>query len=107
MAGLALAVMPASASAKPILVFGPHDDEIFLAAGIARAAHARGDTVKMILVTNGDVNGVSVGLARFLKDEAVAPHLNFRASSVHHSTGRYFGGPDSAARPARSSPLTL
>jgi len=64
-AGLALAVTPVSASPKTILIFGPHeDDEIFLAAGIARAARTRGDTVKMILVTNGDINGASVGLAR-------------------------------------------
>jgi trimeric autotransporter adhesin len=63
--GLLLAVAPPVASAKSILVIAPHeDDEIFLAAGVARAAKARGDTVKMVLVTNGDVNGVSTGLAR-------------------------------------------
>ncbi len=65
LACLSVSLAPLPASAKSILVFGPHeDDEIFLAAGIARAARARGDTVKMVLVTNGDINGVSTGLAR-------------------------------------------
>lgn len=65
LAALALLAAPAPADAKSILVFGPHeDDEIFLGAGVARAALARGDAVKMVLVTNGDVNGVSAGLAR-------------------------------------------
>jgi LmbE family N-acetylglucosaminyl deacetylase len=39
---LALSVMPLAASAKSILVFGPHeDDEIFLAAGVTKRATIR------------------------------------------------------------------
>jgi LmbE family N-acetylglucosaminyl deacetylase len=53
------------------MVFGPHpDDEALIASGIVRAAIARGDTVKVVVVTNGDVNGTAVGTTR--QGESVA-----------------------------------
>ena len=38
----------------------------------------------------------------FLKDDAVAALLNFGASSVHHSTGRYCKGPTGSADPSNA-----
>ena len=62
---LALAGIPSVAAAKTILVFGPHpDDESIIAAGTVQAAVAAGHTVKIVVVTNGDFNGVERGLAR-------------------------------------------
>jgi LmbE family N-acetylglucosaminyl deacetylase len=56
-AGLALALSPQTASAqgKTIVILAPHpDDEALCCSGIISAAKARGDTVKVVIVTNGD-----------------------------------------------------
>lgn len=58
-------VLITDASAKTIMVFAPHpDDELLMTAGIIRQGILDGDTVKVVIITNGDVNGVSVGYAR-------------------------------------------
>src|SRR5438067_10555840 len=70
---LALIGLPQFALAKTILVFAPHpDDEALIAAGRVRAAVLAGDTVKIIVVTNGDAQtgGVDAGLRR--EGESVA-----------------------------------
>src|SRR5882672_5420817 len=68
---LASAVLPQFAAAKTILVFAPHpDDETLVAGGRVRAAVLAGDTVKIVVVTNGDIHGVDSGLRR--QGESVA-----------------------------------
>src|SRR2546421_7572469 len=70
---LASAALPQFAAAKTILVIAPHpDDEALIAAGRIRAAVLAGDTVKIIVVTNGDaqLGGVDRGLQR--EGESVA-----------------------------------
>src|SRR5262249_53422953 len=60
-----------SAYAKSILVVAPHpDDEALIAAGIIRAGIEAGDIVNVAVMTNGDVNGTSVGYTR--EGESVA-----------------------------------
>src|SRR4051812_1468825 len=62
---LTLAGLSCAAAAKTILVVAPHpDDEALTAAGTVRAAVAAGHTVKIVVVTNGDFQGVSAGLSR-------------------------------------------
>lgn len=54
-----------AARAATVVVVSPHpDDESLIAAGRIRAAIARGDVVKVVIVTNGDYRGVGVGLVR-------------------------------------------
>ena len=66
-----LSVRLAGATSKTILVVGPHpDDETLIAAGITRSAVNAGDVVKVVVVTNGDQDGYSLGLRR--QDESVA-----------------------------------
>ena len=62
--GLAMAVffmsigLASAAGAKDIMIFAPHeDDEAIACAGVIANAVARGDNVKLVLVTNGDFNG--------------------------------------------------
>ncbi len=53
------------ASAKTIVIFAPHpDDETLCCAGIIYRAKANGDTVKVVVVTNGDIYGTTVGYQR-------------------------------------------
>jgi len=63
--GLLLAGFAPLAAAKTILVIAPHpDDEVLVAGGRIRDAVLAGDTVKVIVVTNGDINGVDSGITR-------------------------------------------
>jgi LmbE family N-acetylglucosaminyl deacetylase len=57
---------PASAQGKTVLVVAPHpDDDLLYAAGVVARAHAAGDTVKVVYMTNGDFGGgQSAGLSR-------------------------------------------
>lgn len=49
--------------AKNVMVIAPHeDDETLMAAGVIKDAVTKGDTVKVVLVTNGDFQGL--GLTR-------------------------------------------
>ncbi len=53
-----------------VLVIAPHpDDDIILTAGVIYRAHKRGDSVKVVYVTNGDYYNQYTGYAR--QDEAV------------------------------------
>ncbi len=71
LAALVLSPAPARAAGRTIMVVGPHeDDESLLGAGRTREAVLAGDTVVVVLVTNGDVNGTAEGLLR--EGESVA-----------------------------------
>ncbi|HMK74527.1 MAG TPA: PIG-L family deacetylase, partial [Myxococcaceae bacterium] len=62
---LLLSLAPTVALGRTIMVIGPHeDDEALIAAGRIRQAILAGDTVYVVLSTNGDVDGVSTGLLR-------------------------------------------
>ncbi|TMB23334.1 MAG: hypothetical protein E6J65_13825 [Deltaproteobacteria bacterium] len=59
---LALAGLPSVAAGKTIIVFAPHpDDEALIAAGRVRAGLTSGDSVKIVVVTNGEVGGDPIG----------------------------------------------
>ena len=62
----------ALATGRSIVVFAPHpDDEALMSSGIISKALANGDTVTVIVVTNGDYyGGVSLGYTR--ETESVA-----------------------------------
>jgi LmbE family N-acetylglucosaminyl deacetylase len=80
---LALAGLPSVAAAKTIMVFGPHpDDETMIAAGRVRAALNSGASVKIVVVTNGDFGGVSVGLMREGESVAAAQVLGLTEQDV-------------------------
>lgn len=82
-AGMALALAPGATLARTVLVFGPHeDDEVLIAAGRVRAAVNAGDTVKMVLVTNGDVGGTGNGLLREGESVAAAQVLGLTEQDV-------------------------
>ena len=69
-AALVIAALPAPAAGQ-VLVVVPHpDDDVVIAAGVVWRAHARGEQVRIVYVTNGDRQGVSVGLRR--QGEAVS-----------------------------------
>ena len=80
---LALAGVPSVAVAKTIMVFAPHpDDEALIAAGRVRAAVNSGASVKIVVVTNGDAGGVSVGLMREGESVAAAQVLGLTEQDV-------------------------
>ncbi len=71
------------ASAKTVLVIGAHpDDETFIGAGRARAALNAGDVIKVVVLTNGDVDGVSAGLAREQQSVQSAVTIGLRSDDV-------------------------
>lgn len=54
-----LALFCTTAEAKEIMVMVPHeDDEVLIAAGVIKSGIQNGDTVKVVLVTNGDYEGL-------------------------------------------------
>jgi LmbE family N-acetylglucosaminyl deacetylase len=64
-----LAAAPTTAGAD-ILVVSPHpDDDLIMAAGVVQRALARGETVRVVYITNGDFQGTS--LAPLRQGEAV------------------------------------
>src|ERR1700741_1270027 len=80
---LTFAGLPQFALAKTILVFGPHpDDETLVAGGLVLAAVLAGDTVKMIVVTNGDLSGVDAGLRRQAESVAAEQVLGLTEQDV-------------------------
>jgi len=80
---LALAGLPSAAAGKTILVFAPHpDDEAIIAAGRVRAGLNRSDSVKIVVVTNGDVSGVATGLRREGESVAAAQVLGLTENDV-------------------------
>jgi LmbE family N-acetylglucosaminyl deacetylase len=80
---LALAASPLPASAKSILVVGPHpDDETMIAGGRTRAAVLAGDTVHVVVATNGDNDGKAAGLVREAESVAAARVLGVPEENV-------------------------
>ena len=68
---LSAAVAAAPAAARSIVIVAPHpDDDLLYGAGVVSNALAAGDSVKIVYMTNGDLDGVASGLTR--EDEAVA-----------------------------------
>ncbi len=62
---IALTPVPRQVFAKNIIIFAPHpDDEAIMASGIVYSAIKNGDSVTVVVVTNGDIPGVSTGYAR-------------------------------------------
>src|ERR1051326_2558160 len=61
-------IFPPSTAAKTLMIFAPHpDDEALMASGIMYSALARGDTVKVVVMTNGDSGGTpstTLGITR-------------------------------------------
>src|SRR5690349_21631527 len=52
---LVFLLSPPATSGKTLLVVAPHpDDEALLGSGIIYSALARGDTVRVVVMTNGD-----------------------------------------------------
>src|SRR6267143_21779 len=85
-------VVPSVAAAKTIMIFAPHpDDEALIAAGRMRAAVTAGDTVKVVVVTNGDINGVQAGLTREGESVAAAQLLGLTEQDV-----LFLGYPDAS-----------
>jgi LmbE family N-acetylglucosaminyl deacetylase len=86
LAAFLLAILGAVALASPagaatIMVIAPHpDDDLLYGAGITGAGHDRGDTVKVVYMTNGDLAGVPTGYQR--QDEAVAGQFKLYNGSV-------------------------
>lgn len=63
------------------MVIAPHpDDETIIAAGIMQAAVQRGDTVKVVVVTNGDLT--ADGLVRQAETVAAMTYLGVPAANV-------------------------
>ena len=62
-------MFPLITAAKTLMIFAPHpDDEALMASGIMYSALSRGDTVKVVVMTNGDAGaappGTSLGTTR-------------------------------------------
>ena len=83
--GIALCLLgaPSRASAKNVLVIGPHeDDETLIAAGRVRASILAGDTVTIALITNGDISGTATGIERQGESVAAAQLLGLTEQDV-------------------------
>ena len=71
---------PAVAAGRTVLIVAPHpDDDILYGAGVAANALAAGDIVKIVYMTNGDLQGTAAGLGR--QDEAVNAQTSFIGTS--------------------------
>ncbi len=103
---LTLAASSASAQGKTILIFAPHpDDEALCCAGVISAARANGDTVKVVVVTNGDaVGGTATGFTREAESVSAMNLLGLAESDVI-----FFGYGDTALKQLRdsASPTTV
>jgi LmbE family N-acetylglucosaminyl deacetylase len=91
----AMSVAPSSAAAKNILVVGAHpDDEILMAAGRSRTALLNGDSITVVVVTNGDfTGGTATGIAREGQSVSAAQALGL----VEHQVV-FLGYPDGSMR---------
>ena len=88
----AAAALPAVAQPKSVLVVAAHpDDEVLLAAGRSRTALSAGDQIKIVIVTNGDIDGVDSGLQREGESVASAQALGLTEQDVI-----FMGYPDGA-----------
>lgn len=84
-----------------LLVIAPHpDDEVLMAAGLMREVRARGGTVAVVLMTNGDYTCERDGYLREAESVAGLATLGVSADSVH-----FLGYPDGALRELNPTPL--
>src|SRR6266545_643706 len=61
----ATVLMLALPARAELLVIAPHpDDDVITSAGVIARARARGESVRVVYMTNGDATGVSAGLTR-------------------------------------------
>ena len=89
--GLA-AARPALAQSKRVMAIGTHpDDEVLMALGRTRTAFVAGDQITVVVVTNGDVDGVEEGLRRQGESVDAATHVGLTEDDVV-----FMGYPDSA-----------
>ena len=89
---LALAALAPAAAAKTILFIAPHpDDETLVSGGRIREAVLAGDSVKVVIFTNGDIGGVESGLQRQGESVAAAQLLGLGEQDVI-----FLGYPDAA-----------
>ncbi len=71
------------ALAKNIMVFAPHpDDEILMSAGAIADGITRGDTVTVVVVTNGDISGVAKGYTRERESVAALAYLGLNDQKI-------------------------
>jgi LmbE family N-acetylglucosaminyl deacetylase len=71
------------ALAKTVLIVAPHpDDESLMAAGVIRNAITTGDTVKTVVMTNGDFRGTTVGYTRQGETVSAMTLLGLREDNV-------------------------
>jgi LmbE family N-acetylglucosaminyl deacetylase len=86
------------------MVIAPHpDDDVLIASGIVSHANARGDEVKIIFMTNGDVYGVTDGLRR--QNEAVAGQVLFLGTAENDLI--FLGYPDGGLQPMYANYLSV
>ncbi len=89
-----LSLGAAGAASADILVVAPHpDDDIITSAGVIVRALDRGETVHVVFMTNGDVEGTAMGLLR--QDEAVAAQAELGVQEDHLI---FLGYPDTSLR---------
>jgi LmbE family N-acetylglucosaminyl deacetylase len=75
-----------------ILVIAPHpDDDVITSAGVIRHATSQGQSVKVVFVTNGDINSISQGY--FRQGEAVTAQTSYLGTSEDDLI--FLGYPDS------------
>src|SRR5262245_1432583 len=97
---LAFAGLPSVAAARTIMIVSPHpDDESLIAAGRVRAAVEAGDSVKIVIVTNGDIGGVERGLQREGESVAAAQLLGLTEQDVI-----FLGYPDASMMDIYNAP---
>ncbi len=83
-----------------ILVVAPHpDDETLMFSGVIYSALSRGEPVKVVLMTNGDLYGVSIGNTR--QDETVSAMVN--SLGMQESNIIFLGYPDAGLTPIYTS----
>lgn len=84
----------AASAHADILVVAPHpDDDIITSAGVIARALDRGETVRVVFMTNGDVGGTAMGLLR--QSEAVAAQAQLGVQEDHLI---FLGYPDTSLR---------
>jgi len=83
-----------------ILIVGPHpDDEAMMFSGVIYGALSRGEPVKVVMMTNGDLSGVSMGNTRQGETvSALAGSLGMQESDII-----FLGYPDSGLTPIYDS----
>ena len=89
----------ASVATAGILVIAPHpDDEALMFSGVIYSALSRGEPVKVVLLTNGDLNGVAIGNSR--QNETVSAMVS--GLGMKESDVIFLGYPDMGLTPLYS-----